>query len=546
MGGNKKPEQQQTGYGPNAGQSSSSDPRGRMQNQGNYQQSRYESQQGPLADAMSYNYGRSSEADYGNYTDMMNQYRDIASNGGGGGMSGGGGGGGGAASNYSAFTVNPERVGVERAGVERAANRQLNPLERTTAQTMGPINQVSARQSNPIERVQASNPFESYGGFKEFGQTGGYSGQDIANMRARGMAPIRAAYGNAERAVGQQRSLQGGYSPNAIAAQVKMAREQGQGMADAATNVEAGIAQARNQGRLSGYQGMAGIEGNRLNAQMQGDIYNSGAAQNQNQFDIGNELNANQYNTTNQFNARQFDVGNDLQNQQFNSNQAFQGNQFDVSNDMNTSQFNAGQGNQVGMFNAGQGNQMGQFNADLDFRGQQYNADAYTQAEARNNASAEAAASRSAAASQDNTRNRLAALEGMNNVYGTTPGASQLFGNQAANIVGQGGTYGLDLMQEERMGQALPGQYDQTMGRARDIAGTVGQYATPLLDYFGNRNQQSQTQQRYPSNYGGQQTNPQISNSNFGRNYQTPQFNQPSIYTGGIGPSQSGYQGVRI
>jgi hypothetical protein len=113
-----------------------------------------------------------------------------------------------------------------------------------------------------------TDPFNSYGGFQEFSQTGGYSPTDIANMRARGVSPIRAAYAGAQRQIGQQRSLQGGYAPNAIAARVKMAREQGQGMADATQNVEAGLAQARNQGRLAGLSGMSGIEGQRLQAQL--------------------------------------------------------------------------------------------------------------------------------------------------------------------------------------------------------------------------------------------------------------------------------------
>lgn len=403
MGSNNK---QQTGYGPNAGQSGS-DPRGRLQNQSQYQQQRYESQQGPMAEAMGYNYGRSTEADYGNYTDIMNNYRDIASGGGYGGSGGSGGGGGGPAFNFQAHTVNPERVTAERASV---------------------------RSLGPLERVKASDPFESYKGYQEFGKTGGYSPQDIADLRARGTAPVRAAYGNAERAVQQQRSLQGGYSPNAIAAQVKMAREQGQGMADAMQNVDAGIVQARNQGRLAGYGGMAGIEGQRLNAQMQGDIFNAG--------------------------------------------QANEGQKFDIGNEMNTSQFNAGQGNQVG-----------QFNADLNFRGQQYNADAYTQADARNAAAAEAAASRSAQSAAANNRDRMAALTGMTNLYGTTPGMSNMFGNQLLSATGQGGTFGLNLMGRDIEAQGLPGQYDQTMGRIREGVNTAAQIGYPIYDAWSQRNQ---------------------------------------------------------
>jgi len=420
-----QPNRNQATYGqpapPRPASNYGNDPRGNVQNTIDTQTQRYNQQQGPLANAMANNYGRFSESDYGNYTDIMNQYRDIASNSGGsGGGSGGGGGGGGGG--YNAYTVNPERVGAERASV---------------------------RALGPLERVKASDPFESYKGYQEFGQTGGYSSQDIANMRARGVAPIRAAYANAERNVSQGRALQGGYSPNAAAAQVKMAREQGQSMADASQNVDAQIAQARNAGRLAGYGGMAGIEGQRLNAQMQGDIFNAG--------------------------------------------QANEGQKFDIGNEMGVSQFNAGQGNQVGMFNA-----------DLNYKGQTYNADAQTQAEARNIAAAQqAAASRAAGAAQDQ-QNRLAALRGMSSLYGTTPGASQMFGNQVSDIVGQGGNFGTNMVNAQIRGQGLPGQWDQTMGRANDVMDLVNAGSTYGSAFLKNRSPQQQQTQKQP-NYGYQQ-----------------------------------------
>jgi hypothetical protein len=93
--------------------------------------------------------------------------------------------------------------------------------------------------------------------FGEFATTGGYSKEDIANMRARGVSPIRAAYANAEREIQRNRSLQGGYSPNMAAARVKMARERGQASADASQNVEASLAEMKNKGKQFGLQGMA-------------------------------------------------------------------------------------------------------------------------------------------------------------------------------------------------------------------------------------------------------------------------------------------------
>jgi len=210
-------------------QSSGSDPRGRIQNQMGYQQQRYEGQIDPIIDMMGYNYARGSEANYGDYTDIMNQYRSIASPGNGVAADGGGGGGGGGAA------------------------------------TWGP------------ELISYNDPFNSYAGYQDFSQTGGYSKEDIGNLRARGTAPIRAAYANAEREVARQRALQGGYSPNAFALQGRMAREQGQLGADAMQNVEGGIVNTRNTNKLSGLAGMTDVEKQRLAADLDVAKFNANA-----------------------------------------------------------------------------------------------------------------------------------------------------------------------------------------------------------------------------------------------------------------------------
>lgn len=204
-------------------------PRDVLADQIAYQQNRYEQQQNPIYDMMAYNYGRGSEANYGDYTDIMNQYRSIAS-----GTGSAAGGGGGGDYSYGAESWEPNLI-------------------------------------------QYNDPFKSYTGYEEFSNTGGYSPQDIANMRARGVSPIRAAYANAQREVARQRSLQGGYSPNAIALQARMAREQGQLGADTLTNVEAGLAEARNKGRLAGLEGMTDVEKQRLAGDLDVQKYNANA-----------------------------------------------------------------------------------------------------------------------------------------------------------------------------------------------------------------------------------------------------------------------------
>lgn len=92
--------------------------------------------------------------------------------------------------------------------------------------------------------------------YSQFADTGGYSPQDLANIRSRAISPIRSIYSSAEQGLDRQRSLQGGYSPGFSTAKARMAREQGQLTSDATTNAEAAISEMVNQGRRFGVSGM--------------------------------------------------------------------------------------------------------------------------------------------------------------------------------------------------------------------------------------------------------------------------------------------------
>jgi hypothetical protein len=111
--------------------------------------------------------------------------------------------------------------------------------------------------------------FGAYSGYQNFANTGGFSPEDIQNMRARSVAPMRAVYANAQSDLNRQRALTGGYSPNYGAATAKMARELGYGLSDASTNTEASLADAIHQGKLAGLSGMTGIDTSLLNNQTQ-------------------------------------------------------------------------------------------------------------------------------------------------------------------------------------------------------------------------------------------------------------------------------------
>lgn len=100
---------------------------------------------------------------------------------------------------------------------------------------------------------------EAMPGYRDFAQTGGYSAKDIQELRARGISPIRSAYGNTTMQLDRSRALgaQGG-SANYIAALSRAQRELPEQMANAMTNVNAGLAESIRSGKQFGLQGITG------------------------------------------------------------------------------------------------------------------------------------------------------------------------------------------------------------------------------------------------------------------------------------------------
>lgn len=132
---------------------------------------------------------------------------------------------------------------------------------------MGAYN--SFREGLKAPRISAPRPGElgeSYGylreampGYREFASTGGYSPEDVQELRARGISPIRAAYGNTMRELERSRALGGsGGQGQYVAALSRAQREMPAQLADATTNVNAGLADAIRQGKMFGLQGISG------------------------------------------------------------------------------------------------------------------------------------------------------------------------------------------------------------------------------------------------------------------------------------------------
>jgi len=115
-------------------------------------------------------------------------------------------------------------------------------------------------------------------GYQNFANTGGFSPEDIQNLRERAIAPTRSIYASAQSNIDRQRALNNGYSPNYTAAQAKLARDLSQSIADSQTNANAGIAQMVQQGKLYGLAGLSGTglagQGQNLSAmQGQSNLY---------------------------------------------------------------------------------------------------------------------------------------------------------------------------------------------------------------------------------------------------------------------------------
>lgn len=126
-------------------------------------------------------------------------------------------------------------------------------------------NTINSYLNGPGIGYNPSNQnFGAYSGYQNFADTGGYSPQNIQDIRARSVAPMRATYANAQTDLDRRNVLAGGNLANYGAAKAKMSRELGYGLSDQATNIEAQLAQDIRQGRLAGLGGMTNIDTSRM------------------------------------------------------------------------------------------------------------------------------------------------------------------------------------------------------------------------------------------------------------------------------------------
>ena len=112
------------------------------------------------------------------------------------------------------------------------------------------------------------------GGYQNFANTGGFSPQDIQDIRARDIAPTRSIYQRGTDELRRQAALTGNAAniPSAIS---RMARQGSAAISDANINANAGIAQQVQQGKLAGLGGLSSVGMGQEGLQNQIDQFNN-------------------------------------------------------------------------------------------------------------------------------------------------------------------------------------------------------------------------------------------------------------------------------
>lgn len=135
----------------------------------------------------------------------------------------------------------------------------------------------------PISYTSSGDVSSALGNLKNFSDTGGYSNDDIKNIRERGISPIRSVYANANENLKRHLAISGGYSPGYAAAVAKMARDSSQQISDTTGNVNAQLAQNIAGNKLAGSQAYGslasteagrGLDTSRFNEEQKGNYLN--------------------------------------------------------------------------------------------------------------------------------------------------------------------------------------------------------------------------------------------------------------------------------
>src|SRR5690606_16860196 len=108
--------------------------------------------------------------------------------------------------------------------------------------------------------ADAINRMRGGGVFSEFQQTGGFSPEDIANIRARANSTLPAYYDAVRQGQNRMASIQGGNPAAQSAMALRLARDQAKAMREQSLDTELGISDRIREGRQWGAEGGAMAE----------------------------------------------------------------------------------------------------------------------------------------------------------------------------------------------------------------------------------------------------------------------------------------------
>jgi len=205
-----------------------------------------------------------------------------------------------------------------------AANQQAKDYDKIMGKygdvydfaSRSPITPSSVNYSNISPQTtnyqQSADVTKSLSDLSGLSSTGGYDEKGIADLRARGLSPIRSMYANAQRNIDRSKALSGGYSPNYGALTAKMAREQSDKLGGAITDINAGIAQNVASNKLSAAPNYASAAGSANAMKYGADKANVDVVNEFNRLNTQNLLDTNRFNSTQKMNAQESNVRNRL------------------------------------------------------------------------------------------------------------------------------------------------------------------------------------------------------------------------------------------
>lgn len=162
-----------------------------------------------------------------------------------------------------------QNITRQNQGLENRFNVSADRSEQDYGDIMGRYGNMGDQYSNfmkgsPISYMPSNQNFGAYGGYEDFSKNGGFSDQNISDIRARSNAPMRATYQNAQNDLDRRNRIAGGNLANYGASKAKMARELSYNLGDQSLNTEAMLAQSIREGKLAGLGGMTNIDTSKM------------------------------------------------------------------------------------------------------------------------------------------------------------------------------------------------------------------------------------------------------------------------------------------